>query len=49
MATSTYFWHYIINFVAKIHKVYIMWYNYRCGVSLCMRVWKETIRKETMR
>ena len=49
MATNTYLQHYVIHCVAKTLKVYDMCTDYTNDVSLCIRVWKEIIRKKTIR
>ena len=46
MPSNTYFGHYVIHYVAKL-KVYDI--DYRRDGSLCMKLWKETIKKKTMR
>ena len=49
MSINTYFWHYVIHYIAKTLKVYDYDIDYRHDVSLCIRVWKEIIRKKMMR
>ena len=49
MSINTYFWHYIIHYIAKTLKVYDCDIDYRRDASLCIRVWKEIIRKKMMR
>ena len=50
MSTNTYFRHYVIHHIAKALEVYaICDIDNRRDVSLYIIVWKEIIRKKTMR
>ena len=43
-STNSYFWHYVIHYIAKTHICDI---DYRRDVSLCIAVWKEITEKES--
>ena len=49
MATNTYFWQYVIYNIEKLSKYTMSDIDYRRHVPLCMRVWKEIIKKDEIK